>query len=258
MRKVCFWLATILCISAASTVCSAESLRIANEGAYPPFNSITADGELMGFDVDIAKALCEKMGVEPEFVVQDWNGIITGLLAKKYECIISSMSITDERKKKVAFTDPYYQVPARFVTLKGSGLKISREGLEGKRVGVQRATTYANYLEGEFADVVEIVYYDTIDDHNMDLANGRVDAVLGQAYLMGKWMEKPEAQDFVIVGEPVSDPKYIGYGAGIALRKEDEDLRKRLDQALDAIIADGTHKRIASKYFDFDLLDYNQ
>ncbi|MCF8061678.1 MAG: transporter substrate-binding domain-containing protein [Deltaproteobacteria bacterium] len=248
----------VLIVSAAGTVWSAESLRIANEGAYPPFNSITADGKLVGFDVEIAKALCEKMGVEPEFVIQDWNGIITGLLAKKYECIISSMSITDERKKRVAFTDPYYQVPARFVTLKGSGVEISREGLEGKRIGVQRATTYANYLEGEFKGIVEIVYYDTIDDHNMDLANGRLDAVLGQAYLMGKWMEKPEAEDFVIVGDPVTDPKYIGYGAGIAVRKEDEALRKRLDQALDEIIADGTHKRIADKYFDFDLLDYSQ
>ena len=258
MKKSCIGLAVVMMLWATGAVCSAESLRIANEGAYPPFNSITADGELQGFDVDIAKALCEKMGVAPEFVVQDWNGIITGLLAKKYECIISSMSITDERKKKVAFTDPYYQVPARFVTLKGSGLEISREGLQGKRVGVQRATTYANYLEGEYGGVVEIVYYDTIDDHNMDLANGRVDAVLGQAYLMGEWMEKPEAKDFVIVGEPVTDVKYIGYGAGIAVRQEDQELRKRLDRALDEIIADGTHKRIADKYFDFDLLDYGQ
>jgi len=257
MKKMCVWLAMFFVISATGTVCSAESLRIANEGAYPPFNSITAEGTLVGFDVDIAKAICEKMGVEPEFVVQDWNGILTGLLAKKYECIISSMSITEERKKKVSFTDPYYQVPARFVILKGSGVEISKEGLEGKRVGVQRATTYANYLEGEYGDVVEIVYYETIDDHNMDLANGRVDAVLGQAYLMGKWMEKPEAKDFVMVGDPVNDVNYIGYGAGIAVRKEDEELRKRLDKALDEIIADGTHKRIASKYFDFDLLDYD-
>ncbi len=258
MRKAFFWLAVVLVISASGIAWSAESLRIANEGAYPPFNSITAGGELVGFDVDIAKALCEKMGVTPEFVVQDWNGIITGLLAKKYECIISSMSITDERKKKVAFTDPYYQVPARFVTLKGSGLETTREGLKGKRVGVQRATTYANYLEGEYKGVIEIIYYDTIDDHNMDLANGRLDAVLGQAYLMGKWMEKPEAKDFVIVGNPVNDVKYIGYGAGIAVRLEDEELRSRLDRALDEIIADGTHKRIAGKYFDFDLLDYGK
>lgn len=258
MKKTWVWFLMFVVMSATSTVCYAESLRIANEGAYPPFNLITADGKLAGFDVDIAKAICEKMGVEPDFVVQDWNGIITGLLAKKYECIISSMSITDERKKKVSFTDPYYQVPARFVTLKSSGLEISTKGLKGKRVGVQRATTYANYLEGEYNNVVEIVYYDTIDDHNSDLVNGRLDAVLGQAYLMGKWMEKPEAKDFIIVGDPVNDVKYIGYGAGIAVRKEDEALRKRLDQALDEIIADGTHKQIASKYFDFDLLDYSK
>ena len=258
MNKACIGAVIVLTIVMAGTVWAAESLKIANEGAYPPFNYITADGELQGFDVDIAKALCEKMGVEPEFVVQDWNGIITGLLAKKYDCIISSMSITDERKKKVGFTDPYYQVPARFVTRKDSGLEISKAGLKGKKIGVQRATTYANYLEGEYGDIVQIVYYETIDDHNMDLASGRVDAVLGQAYLMGKWMEKPEAADFVFVGDPVTDVNYIGYGAGIAVRKEDESLRKRLDQALDEIIADGTHKQIADRYFNFDLLDYNK
>jgi lysine-arginine-ornithine-binding protein len=241
-----------------SGISAAEQLRIANEGEYPPFNLTNAKGQLEGFDIDIANAICQAMKVEPVFVVQDWNGIIPGLLAKKYDCIISSMSITEERKKQVDFTDPYYQVPARFVTKTDSGLIVSKEGLKGKRVGVQRATTYANYLEGELAGVVQIVYYDNIESHNMDLASGRLDAVLGQAYLMGKWLESPEGKGFGFVGDPVSDPKYIGYGAGIAVRKDDQKLRERINAALHQIIADGTHKRIASKYFSFDLLQYKK
>jgi len=247
----------ILCVFGAfGNAFAVEQLRIANEGEYPPFNSINPKGQLEGFDIDIAKAICKVMKVKPVFVVQDWNGIIPGLLAKKYDCIISSMSITEERKKQVDFTDPYYQVPARFVTKNNSGLKISSEGLKGKRVGVQRATTYANYLEGVYGGVVEIVYYDNIESQNMDLASSRLDAVLGQAYLMGKWLATPEGKGFVFVGDPVTDVKYIGYGAGIAVRKEDQKLRERINAALHQIIADGTHKKIASKYFSFNLLEY--
>lgn len=255
------WILLVLmaCIFGVCThALAAEQLRIANEGEYPPFNLTNAKGQLEGFDIDIANAICKAMNVEPVFVVQDWNGIIPGLLAKKFDCIISSMSITDERKKQVDFTDPYYQVPARFVTKTDSGLKISPEGLKGKRVGVQKATTYANYLEGVYSGVVEIVYYDNIESHNMDLANGRLDAVLGQAYLMGKWLESPEAKGFGFVGDPVTDVKYIGHGAGIAVRKEDQKLRERINAALHQIIADGTHKKIAAKYFSFDLLKYNK
>lgn len=253
------WMAVVLmaCVFGAyGNTFAAEKLRIANEGEYPPFNLTNPKGQLEGFDIDIAKAICKVMKVEPVFVVQDWNGIIPGLLAKKYDCIISSMSITDERKKQVDFTDPYYQVPARFVTKNNSGLKVTSEGLKGKRIGVQRATTYANYLEGVYAGIVEIVYYDNIESHNMDLSSGRLDAVLGQAYLMGKWLETPAGKGFVFVGDPVTDVKYIGSGAGITVRKEDQKLRERINAALRQIIADGTHKKIAGKYFSFDLLKY--
>ncbi len=253
------WMAFVLmaCVFGAyGNAVAVEQLRIANEGEYPPFNLTNPKGQLEGFDIDIAKAICKVMKVEPVFVVQDWNGIIPGLLAKKYDCIISSMSITEERKKQVDFTDPYYQVPARFVTKNSSGLKISPEGLKGKRVGVQRATTYANYLEGVYASIVEIVYYDNIESHNMDLASGRLDAVLGQAYLMGKWLDGPEGKGFVFVGDPVTEVKYIGTGAGIAVRKGEQKLKERLNAALHQIITDGTHKKIASKYFSFDLLKY--
>ena len=115
-----------------------NKIRIGVEGAYPPFSEVAPDGTLKGFDIDIARALCEEIGTECVLVPQDWDGIIPALLARKYDAIIASMSITPERKKKVAFSDKYYNSPAKFARKKGSGITISKAGLKGKTVGVQR------------------------------------------------------------------------------------------------------------------------
>ena len=159
-------------------------------------------------------------------------------------------------KKAVNFTDHYYRVPARFVARKGAGFDISKTGLKGKRIGVQRASTYANYLNGVYKNIVDIVYYDTVENHNLDLLSGRLDAVLAQAIFMGKWLETPDAKEFEIVGPPIWDREYIGEGAGITVRKQNQQLLEKLNRALRAIVADGTHKRIADKYFSFDVYDY--
>ena len=255
-RRIPVMALALVLVAVSSLGFAADKLVIATEGAYPPFNFVAPDGSLKGFDVDIAEALCKEMGVDFKLVVQEWDGMIPGLLAKKYDVIVASMSITEERKKAVSFTGHYYQVPARFVSKKGSGIEISKTGLKGKRIGVQRASTYANYLNGEYSGIVDIIYYDTVENHNLDLLSGRLDAVLAQAIFMGKWLETPDAKDCEVVGAPVTDVKYIGEGAGIAVRKQDIQLRDRLDQALKAIVANGTHKRIADKYFKFDVYDY--
>ncbi len=243
-------------VLAGAAVQAGGKVRVAIEAAYFPFNYLDPQNNLKGFDVDIAKAICQAMQADCEFVVQDWDGMIPGLLAKKYDTIISSMSITDKRREAVNFTKPYYQVPARYVAVKGSNLVISKEGMKGKKVGVQRATTYANYLEATYGNSIEIKYYDTVDNHNLDLAAGRLDAVMAQAYFMGKWLEAPEGKGFEFIGEPVTDVKYIGEGAGIAVRKEDIALLQQLDEALKKIIADGTHKKLARSYFSFDIYTY--
>lgn len=233
-----------------------EKLRIATEGAYPPFNFVDASGQLKGFDVDIAQALCQAMNRECEVMVQDWDGMIPGLLATKYDVIVASMSITEKRKEAVNFTEPYYQAPPRFVAHKNAALDVSKEGLKGKAIGVQRAATYADYLKDTYGDAIDIKYYDTVENHNLDLVAGRVDAVLAQSVFMSEWLGKPEGKDFQFYGDPILEKKYIGSGAGIAVRKEDKELLDELNAALEKIIADGTHKTISSKYFDFDIYKY--
>ena len=253
-------LATVLIAAAAIAVLAAgaqaqdkRKVKIGTEGAYPPFNSIDPSGELVGFDVDIAKALCGAAKLECEFVVQDWDGIIPGLIAKKYDAIVASMSITEERRKVVDFTDKYYNTPAKFVAAKGADLDVSPEGLAGKAVGVQRATIHENFLRGEFAEA-DVRAYATQDEANADLVSGRVDLVMADSVALLEGFLKTEAgQDFEFVGPDYSDPKYHGEGAGIAIRKGEDDLRALFNEAIDQIRKDGTYQAINEKYFEFDV-----
>ena len=211
-------------------------IRIGVEGAYPPFSSIAPDGQIVGFDIDIAMALCAEMKAECTLVAQDWDGIIPALLAKKYDMIVASMSITEERKQKVDFTKKYYQTPARFVAKKGSGIQITKEGLAGKKVGVQRATTHDSFLTDNFGDVVEIVRYGSQDEANLDLIAGRVDLLLADSITLSEGLLKTDkGVDFEFVGEAYSD------------------LKEMLNGAIDAIRANGVWQNLANKYFDFDI-----
>jgi lysine-arginine-ornithine-binding protein len=231
-----------------------SKITIATEGAYPPFNSVAADGTLQGFDVDIAKALCEHMKIECELVAQDWDGIIPGLLAKKYDAIVASMSITEERKKKVDFTSKYYNTPAKFVTKKGSGIEISKEGLKGKIIGVQVSTIHENFARDNFGDVAEIKAYDTQENANLDLNAGRVDVILADSVALDEGFLKTDlGKDFEFVGPDFSDPKWFGDGAGIAVRKGEEALRDAFNKAIADIRADGTYQAIQAKYFAYDV-----
>jgi arginine/ornithine transport system substrate-binding protein len=231
-----------------------KKIRIGVEGAYPPFSEVGPDGKLKGFDIDIAYALCAKIGAECELVLQDWDGMIPALLAKKFDAIVASMSITEERKRRVDFTDKYYQTPARFVRKKGSGIEITKEGLKGKKVGVQRATIHDYYLTDNYGDTVEIVRYGTQDEANLDMLAGRIDLLLADSVaLLDGFLKTEKGKDFEFVGPELRDKRWFGEGAGIAVRKEDQDLKKLLNDAIAAIRADGTYDKIARKYFDFDI-----
>ncbi len=229
-------------------------IRFGVEGAYPPFSFVDANGQLQGFDIDVANALCAQLKVECVLVPQDFDGLIPALLSRKFDAIIASMSITEERKQKVDFTKKYYQTPARFVAKKGSGIQITKEGLAGKKVGVQRATTHDSFLTDNFGDVVEIVRYGSQDEANLDLIAGRVDLLLADSITLSEGLLKTDkGVDFEFVGEAYSDPKWFGEGAGIAVRKSDTDLKEMLNGAIDAIRANGVWQNLANKYFDFDI-----
>jgi len=231
-----------------------KKVRVGVEGAYPPFSEVTADGKLVGFDIDIANALCEEMKVECELITQDWDGIIPALQARKYDAIIASMSITPERKEKVDFTNKYYNTPAKFVRKKGSGIEITKESMTGKAVGVQRATIHDNFVTEVYGDAVEVKRYGTQDEAYLDMVAGRVDLLLADSVAMlGGFLETEQGKDFEFVGPDFSDPKYFGEGAGIAVRKGEEDLLNMLNQAIDTIRANGKYKAIQDKYFDFDV-----
>ncbi|MFO1433774.1 MAG: ABC transporter substrate-binding protein [Candidatus Competibacteraceae bacterium] len=231
-----------------------KEVRIAIEGAYPPFSSVDKEGNLQGFDVDIAKALCEAMKVQCKLIKSDWDGIIPGLLARKFDAIISSMSATEERKQTVDFSNKYYQVPARFVRKKGSKIEITPESLKGKTVGVQRATIHDKYLTDNYGNIVKINRYDTQDAANQDMLAGRVDLLLADyTALLDGFLNTPAGKDFEVVGPPLTDPKWFGEGVAVAVRKQDKDLREMFNKAIAAIRADGTYKKIQDKYFDFDI-----
>lgn len=230
-----------------------EKLRIGTEGEYPPFNYLDSAGELKGFDIDIANALCAKMEVECEFVTQEWDGMIPGLQAKKYDAIIASMSITDERKEQVDFTDKYYNTPPGLAVPKDSDLtEATPEALAGKTVGAQSSTTHANYAEAKFEDT-EIRRYPTAEEYKLDLESGRIDAAIDDVVVLSEWLESDEGDCCKLLGTLTPDPVINGEGAGIAIRKGETELRDKLNAAIDEIRADGTYEEINEKYFDFDV-----
>ncbi len=229
-----------------------KTVRFGIEGAYPPFSWTEADGSLKGFDVDMANALCQQMEVQCKIVPQDWDGIIPSLLARKYDAIIAAMSITEERKKKVDFTNKYALIPNKFIAKKGAGLDFNN--LDGVKIGVQRATTHDKYLTDNYGDKVDIVRYGSFDDAYLDLANGRIEAVLGDASALEEGvLNKEGGKDYEFVGPSLTDPKWFGDGFGIAVRKQDKDLTAKLNAAIQALRDNGEYKKIEAKYFNYDV-----
>ncbi|MBD8893417.1 ABC transporter substrate-binding protein [Roseibium litorale] len=228
-------------------------IRIGTEGAYPPFNVLSSDGQLSGFDVDIAKALCDDMKVECEFVVQDWDGMIPALEAGKYDAIIASMSITEERKQKVDFTNKYYNTPPAIAVPKDSPLKgVTDADMAGAVLGAQSSTTHSNYAEAKLPSAA-LKLYPTPDEYKLDLENGRIDAAIDDVVVLDEWVKSDAGSCCKILGTLKPDPVINGEGAGIAIRKEDTDLKEMFNKAIANIRTNGKYKEINDAYFDFDV-----
>jgi len=231
-----------------------KKIRIGVEGAYPPFSEVGADGKLKGFEIDLANALCAQMKAECTLVQQDFDGLIPALQSRKIDAIIASMSITDERKKVIAFSAPYYSVPARFAAKAGTKFDFSPAGLKGKKIGVQRATIHEKFVDATFKQS-DIVRYATQDQAFLDLKSGRIDLTLADmvATDLG-FIQTPAGKGFELTGPEYNDPKYFGVGVGVGLRKPDEKtLAKKFSDSIAALKANGEFKKLNDKYFKYDI-----
>lgn len=243
-------LAALLLAMGGASAQEGGKLKLGTEGAYPPFNTIGADGKLSGFDVDIGNALCAQMKVECEWVTQDWDGIIPALQGKKFDALIASMTITDERKQQVDFTDRYYTTPLALVAPKDSDLTSPEpDALKGKSVGAQSGTTQSIYAEDKYAKAgADVKLYPTQDEAMADLTNGRLDAVVSDKFVLVDWIKTTGNDCCKLVGDLQGTESLTG----IAVRKGDP-LREKLNEAITAIVKDGTYAKINAKYFDFDI-----
>lgn len=253
--KISKWLASAafaaVVTMAAGAANAQDKIKIGTEGAYPPFNSLTADGKLEGFDIDIANALCAQMKADCEFVVQDWDGIIPALQAGKFDAIVASMSITDERKKQVAFTNKYYTTPLAVVALKDSDLTSTEPAaMAGKTVGAQASTTQSIYAQDHYTPAgADVKQYPTQEEAVQDMLNGRLDAIISDKFVLTDWMKTASNDCCKLIGDVAGTETETG----IAVRLGDDALREKINAAIDAIVADGTYKTIQAKYFDFDI-----
>lgn len=243
-KKIFLAAAVTLAFSAGA---AAETLKMGIEAAYPPFNNKDASGNVVGFDKEIGDALCAKMKVECTVVTSDWDGIIPALNAKKFDFLISSMSITEERKQAVDFTDPYYSNKLQFIAPKNVEFKTDKDSLQGKVIGAQRATLAGTWLEDNM-EGVEVKLYDTQENAYLDLTSGRLDGILADKYVNYEWLKSQAGQSYEFKGDPVEESDKIG----IAVRKNDP-IREKLNAALKEIVADGSYKKINDKYFPFSI-----
>lgn len=247
--------AAVFTLISGAAMADGEKIVIGTEGAYPPFNNLEADGTLTGFDIDIAKALCEQMKAECTFVTQDWDGIIPALEAKKFDAIIASMSITEERKQTIDFSDKYYNTPTGIIGPKGVAFDATPESLSGKTIGVQVATIHQAYADKYFGGAgATIKEYQTQDEANNDLAAGRVDAVQADAIALDAFLQSDQGKDCCEhKGNVKDDPEILGAGVGVGLRKGETELKDKINAAIKAIRANGTYDTFSKKYFDFDI-----
>ena len=275
MKKILMYLLSIGVFGVAS-IANSQTIRIGTEGAYPPWNNLNSAGELEGAEIDFGNEACERMGVTCEWVTQDWDGIIPALLQGKYDIIIAGMSITEERKEKVNFTNGYMTDGARFAVLKDSGLadlniagmskvNLNNAGgkeqaaigqliaaMDGKTVCVQSSTIHQNFLEKHMSGAVDVKLYQAVDDHNLDLAAGRCDAVLADVGSIIDFMESDGGVDVAFTG-PTFSGGVFGDGVGGAVRKEDNDILDMWNAVISEMSKDGTTAEITKRWFGRDI-----
>ncbi|PSF14121.1 nickel transporter [Marinobacter fuscus] len=248
MKKLMIAASCALALAAGTAHAQDRNLRIAFDVPYEPFEYKDDNGELTGFEVELADAMCEEMQANCEFVIQAWDGMIPGLLARKFDLIMSSMSITAERAERVLFSEPYYNTPGGWFGPNDFNTDVTdMDAMKGKTIGVQRGTTMDTFVTENMGGIVTIKRYTTADDMVLDLEGQRLDAVFVD-YPVGEQTVLTK-DGFKEVGEPVK----LGEGVGVAMRKRDKDLANEVNAALRTLKNDGTYDTIMQKYFNYDI-----
>ncbi len=225
----------------AASAATGKKIRIATEGAYKPFNFTNADGSLSGYDVDVVKAACAQMKADCEVIAQDWDGILPGLMAKKYDAIAAGMSITPERSAQVDFTQPYFKNTMVWVAAKDG--KFSPQNPTGLKLGTQRSTSLAQYLQDKLGKTNDIKLYDNYDNAYIDLKSGRIDTVLSEKVTATEWL-KQNGDKFAVIGDEIDNNDNIA----IAVRKGDS-LKAEFDKALTTLQSNGELAKLQKQYF---------
>lgn len=275
------WLGTLAAATLAMAVTSAvqakewTSINIATEGTYEPWNLTLPGGKISGFEPELMDYLCAKMNLKCKIVVQNWDGMIASLNAGKFDVLMDAIVITDERKEVMAFSTPYAQTPANFISLDANLLpgktgaadavtlgtdekaiqdtiEPLRQALKGKTIGIASGTVYTKFIDEHFKDVATVREYNTSADAILDLQSGRIDATFDDVTFLDSIKSKPENKDLVYTGPQIKGPIW-GEGEALAFRKGDPELKARFDEALKEAIADGTVKKLSEKWFKVDL-----
>ncbi|MFO1090199.1 MAG: transporter substrate-binding domain-containing protein [Hyphomicrobiales bacterium] len=222
---------------------------------YPPFSSKDASGKWVGWEIELMDAVCAQMKAKCQIVEISWDGLIPALNAKQIDVIWNSMSITDERKKVIDFTNKYYNTPAVVIGPKDVKFGPNPEDMKGKTVGVQVSTIHENYVKKYFEPAgATVKSYQTQDEANQDLAAGRIDAIMADAVALDAFLQSDQGKQCCdLKGAVKDDPAILGAGVGGGVRKDDTALKDKLNAAIAAVRADGTYKKISDKYFAFDI-----
>jgi octopine/nopaline transport system substrate-binding protein len=258
-----------------SSAADGATIKIATEGLYPPWNATDDDGDLEGFEIDLAQDLCQRMQVTCELISQRWDGLLPALTAGDYDVVMAGMTITDERERLIDFSLCYATEVAVFAVRSDNALaativpqeridlddfnsevktsiKALRQALAGTAVGVQIATTHAAFVERYLSDLVEIEYHETLQSLTLDLDAGRIDSALSSRSDWKRWQDDENALEYALIGPDMAGGVF-GKGVGAGLRQGDDDLREKFNQAIQAALDDGTISRLSKRWFGYDL-----
>ena len=252
---------TLVCLTLSLAALSAHAkelteLRFGVDPTYAPFESKAPDGKLVGFEIDLGNEICRRLHAKCVWVETAFDGIIPALQGRKFDAILSAMSVTPKRETQVAFSTMLFNTPSSLIGPRGSTLEPTVASLKGKSIGVAQGSTQEAYAKAYWAPAgINVVSYANQELVYTDLRSGRLDATLTDMISGSNgFLKTPQGRDYAFLGAPVKDAKTLGTGAAIGLRKNDAELRTMIDQAIGDMIKDGTYQKIERRYFDFDVL----